>query len=394
MAKRMLTLTLMGLMMAMLVFPVCASALEEGEEAPKNLEAVQADPYDAMPTLKWSAVSGATSFTLTAGGDPINITDPNLGADKKWAGRKAEGADDAAKEIVAKAAAASVTAGTAGTNCVEYAEGENEGEVICWYEYPLDSDLTGDWTVAAIRAAETKDGDDPGFDGTNSTTTGDAITVLGDITLALTASKTGEAAIEETITVTVSMDNQTSTNGDVPVDSTIFSIGYNADVVTPATAATGLNRAAAITPAVSPSGSSDAAKVEITLAGEITAGTGDIVELAFTVDAAGDNTFALVPGDINITSATVNPPTGEDRNPAVAEAGDPLTINVAEPVTQGDLDGNDAVELADAVIALKVLAGLPLTAEETASVEKHVAAYPSNVDVGVLLYILKTVATG
>lgn len=372
MAKRILTLTLIGLMAAVFIFPVCANALEDGEEAPQSLTATQEDVYDTTPTFTWAAVSGPTTFDVTIGAnEPVSIPAGTF-TDGKWDDRVADTLEAA-------------QAGTDGKNCLKA-----DDVTTCYYTYTPLTDLPvgniGTWTVAAIRAAATTDENDPGFDGTNSTATGDAIAIFGDITLSLTADKTG-AEVGDTVTVAVSMDN--ITNGDTPVNSVTFSVSYNGDVLALADPAFEItDRTTDITPVVTPSGSGTDAKAEVVLAGaEITAGTGDIVKLMFTAAGAGDNTFAVVntiESDIVITSETVIPPTGKSENPSVAEGEAALTV--AEAVTQGDLNGDETVDLADALIALKVVTGQDTTAEQ-ATIQAHVAAY-GQVGLGIVLYIM------
>ncbi len=385
--KNILALTLMGLMALAFIFPVCANALD-GEVPPTLLEP-EADlaTYELMPTFEWSAASGPTKFELTIGIDDAAITvtvdDGNVIDDldsktdpkeKKW---------DKDNRLAASEANAIAAAGNPDDtkNCFGN---------VCWYEYtPTEAIAIGvaDWQIKAIREGMPKDN----FDGANAISESRNLNVLGDITLSLVADKT-EADIDGTVKVTVSMDNLT--NGDIPVDTLTFTIGYNDDVVTAPTDATPAGtRTSGFTPVVTLSGSGATAKATVELTENIIAGTDAIVELDFTVAGAGSNTFALTAGDIEITSTTVNPPAGETQNPA-AVGGTSAALTVAEPVTQGDLDGNDAVTLADAVIAMKVLVGLDddLTPEEAASVNAHVTAYPTNVDAAVLVYILKTVA--
>ncbi len=371
MVKRILALTLIGLMAAVFIFPVCANALEKGEAVPQTLTATQKDPYDTTPTFAWTAISGPTSFNVTIGtSDAVSVSAGTFDDEGKWDARVADTLEAA-------------QAGTDGKNCFKDAE-----SVTCYYNYTPTAELptgtTDSWTVAAIRAAGTKDEADPGFDGTSSTATGDAIVVLGDITLSLVADKT-EAEIDDLVTVTVSMDN--SANGAVPTDSVTFSVSYDRDILSLADSAyETTDRTTAITPGVNASGSGADAKATVVLAGNIAEGTGDIVKLLFTVIGAGDNTFALVGDDILITSVTVNPPVGEDRNPAVV-GGDSAALTVAEPVLQGDLNGNESFDLNDAILALQILAGMDTPSSDQAAVQAHVAAY-GKVTMGTFLYIV------
>jgi hypothetical protein len=348
MVKRILALTLIGLMTIVLV-PVCANA----QVQPENLTVVPDDPYDLTPTLEWTCVSGPTIFKVSVN-DVEESTSVDAGTltDGKW--------DREGIEVVP------------------------DVDETYKYSYDLTLEAAGTYTWQVV--AEREDAKTTKTDGyVADAVAGDAITVLGDITLSLVADKT-EAEIDDAVTVTVSMDN--STNGDVPVNTLTFSIGYNADVVEAPNDATPLGNASAITPTVQASGSGATAKATVTLTGNIIAGTGDILSLEFTVTGAGENTFALNAADIAITSASVAPPTGEASNPAVV-GGDSQVLTVAEPVTQGDLNGDDAVTLADAVIALKVLAGMTITADVSA----HVAEY-GKIDAGLVVYILKTILAG
>ena len=372
MVKRILALTLIGLMAAVFIFPVCANALEKGEAVPQTLTATQKDPYDTTPTFAWTAISGPTSFNVTIGtGDAVSVSAGTFDDEGKWDARVADTLEAA-------------QAGTDGKNCFK------ENEVTTCYYTPTKEQLpvelsvgTNSWTVAAIRAAGTKDEADPGFDGTSSTATGDAIVVLGDITLSLVADKT-EAEIDDLVTVTVSMDN--SANGAVPTDSVTFSVSYDGDILSLADPAYEITDRTTITPGVNASGSGADAKATVVLAGNIAEGTGDIVKLLFTVIGAGDNTFALVGDDITITSETVNPPVGEDRNPAVV-GGDSAALTVAEPVLQGNLNGDEGVDLEDAILALQILAGMNTPSSDQEAVQAHVVAY-GKVGVGTVLYIM------
>ncbi len=350
MAKRILTLTLIGLMAAVF-FPVCANA----QVQPENLAVGVDDPFDVTPTLEWTCASGPTVFKVSV--------------------------NDVEEETTVDAGA--LTDGKWDRTGIEVSDAENE---IYKYTYPLTLEVgTHTWQVVAERE-DAKTLKDDGY--VADAVLGADIVIFGNITLSLVADKTGAVAMDQTVIVTVSLDN--STNGDIPVDTLAFSVGYNDGIVTPATTdfATPMGRAASLTPATETLLSGADAKVTVAFTEEIAAGEKEgIVALAFTVTGSGDNTFAFVEEDIVITSTSVVPATGE--NPFEIEQGDPQTINVAEPVTQGDLNGDESVDLADAVIALKVLAGMTITADVSA----HTAAYGAP-DVALVVFILKAILAG
>lgn len=350
MVKRMLTLTLIGLMTAML-FPVCANA----QVQPANLTVVQTDDYHATPTLEWTCVSGPTIFKVTVKDkDDVAIVD-------------AETVD-----------AGILTDGKWDRTGIDVLEGETD-TYMYGYSLSLTDPGTYSWEVVAEREDEKTTKTD-GY--VADPVAGDAITLVGDITLSLgtldpTAIETGASA-----TLSVSMDNT-----GISVDTVTFSVAYNADVLSPADPPyETTTRTEGLTAEVTPSGSGDAAKVMVELTGNIAEGTGEIIKLLFTADVAGTNTFAINETDIAITSVAVPSPSG--TNPAVV-GGESQTLTVTPLVDRGDLDGNDAVELADAVIALQILAGMTTTADVSA----HTAAHGAP-DIGLVVYILKTILAG
>ncbi len=400
--RNILALTLMGLMAAVLIFPVCANAQVDGEEPP-TLIAPEADAktYELMPTFEWSAASGPTKFELTIGSDAaITVDDGNVIDDpdsktdpkeKKW---------DKDNRLAASEADAMAAAGTDDTkNCYTYPgdAAENAGKTICWYQYVQTTDMelgATTWKVKAIREGMPKDN----FDGTaNPTEAIGNLNLYDDVVLSLALASSEASVVQGTaagVKVSVALDNSATISGGMSVDTLSFDIKYDGDAFAPADPAFEAGRG---TPTVgNPSGSGASTTVNVSFAEAITAGTENVVTLIFDVKAdatVGSTTFTLE--EVAATSSTVIDDLG-DLTTKIGDDAETVTLTVTKSVLEGDLDGDGSVTLADAVIALKVLVGLDddLTPEEAASVNAHVTAHPPKVDAAVLVYILKTVAAG
>jgi hypothetical protein len=370
--RKILTLTLIGLMAAFM-FPICANAQTDyGEEPPTELTVTQTSDYDAMPTFGWTCISGPTSFVITAGTqvspeggvsagtvelvkDPTKPDDPGV---NKWT--KHEGTPVTGKDGYYSYTYKPTTALPVGT--------------------------VSSWQVKAVRAAKTKDDADPGFTGTNSTATDStAFTVFGNVVLSMTADKTQVTAGKDTVTVTVALDNSAATSGGVSVKTLDFSVTYDTTLLD-IPVVTKMGRVTT-TPTVAPA----ADKVTVKIAEAIVPGTEGIVTLAFKAKdgvAGGDVTFAFA--DVAVTSDNADPIPPATSNPATSTA--TAVTEVLPAATPGvlisgattpDDKTDDIPQLKDAVVALKVATSLPLnlvTAETTALTNYAKAMGPIGVD--------------
>lgn len=331
--RKIFTLTLIGLIAAFM-FPLCASALETGEEVPTKLNVVQDNEYDATPTFTWTAVSGATSFDIKFGSTtPLNyvagttITDPT----------------DATKKIWDEASLTGVL--------------NTDGDYD--YTYTPETALSPvgavtSWEVVAKRAAGTKNADDPGFDGTDSTAKSDvAFSVFGNVVLSMTPDKTADVAPGDTVTVKVSLDNSAATAGGLALATLDFSVTYdNATLIEAPTTAKGVGR---IT--TTPTFEAGTGKVTVKIAENIVAGAAEIVELAFKAKeglTGGKITFGFA--DVAATSPVITKAAKvEVTSTATAET------TILPDVKPGVIiSGGDTPDLKDAVVSLKVAAGYSL----------------------------------
>jgi hypothetical protein len=342
--RKILTLTLIGLMAAF-IFPLCANALEIGEEAPTNLAVAQDDEYDAMPTFTWTAVSGATSFDIKFGTTTLNysagtlITDPADATKKKWA-----------------------------TYTGTLVNGEYN------YTYTPAEALAAigavtSWQVVAKRDAGTKNTADLGFTGANSTATSTTgFSVFGNIVLSMTAAPAEVVAGADTVTVKVALDN--SAAGNLAVATLNFDVTYDATLLDAPTVK-GVGRVTT-TPTATPG----TGKVTVNIVENIVAGTTDIVELAFKAKSGvtGDVSFAFA--GVAVTSAEVTK-AAQVKATATATA----TTKVMPAVTPGVIvsgagtatTADDIPQLKDAIVALKIstASNLTLTADETTALTNY-----------------------
>lgn len=411
--RNILALTLMGLMAAVLIFPVCANALEDGEVAP-TLTAPEADAvtYELTPTLEWSAASGATHFYVTIAEDE-NFSTVNadevveeslltytIGDESKlgWCDKKqcGDGQDPETDDCCA------ATTNDEYKAC-KRAACETETPACLTYSYDVETALTVGktyyWKVEAKRDDATGVKNPFAISETTTSETSN-FKVVGNIALSLSAAPTslnvnqGNDTVE-TVTVTVSLDNSAETSGGVPVNGVNFTINYDSATFTIENTDYTLSaRMDGGSATLNPSGSSVA--VGLTAASTaITAGTGGLVDLVFTAKketaTAGDLDFKFADGT-TMSSESVSE-LSDDSKFTVGEA-QSVTVAVIPAVKEGDLNGDDAVDLKDAILALKVLTGIPITAEGDISGLSNYAAAYGKITVGVLVSILVQVAAG
>jgi hypothetical protein len=342
--RKILTLTLIGLM-AVSLFPVCANALEKGEEVPTGLTLTQTNDYDTTPTFGWTCISGPTTFEITAGTHTGTVSAGTVEAvdgKMKWTAHT----------------------GTAVTG--------KDGYYSYTYKpsAALPLGVVSSWQVKAVRAAKTKDDTDPGFTGANSTATNNTeFAVFGNVVLSMTADKAEVTAGKDTVTVKVGLDNSATTSGGVSVKTLAFSVTYDTALLDPPTV-TGIGRVTT-TPTSAPA----AGKVTVNVAETIVPGTGDIVSLAFKAKegvAGGTVNFAFT--EVAVTSDNADP-TPLPSNPATSTA--TAVTEVLPAVTPGVIiSGGDAPMLIDAVVALKVATASPLnlTATQTTALTNYAKA--------------------
>ncbi len=362
--RKILTLTLIGLM-AVSFFPVCANALEKGEEPPTGLTLTQTNDYDAMPTFGWTAISGATTFEITVGTNP---------------------------PATVSGGTVELDTATGKNKWKDHADGVAVTGKDGYYSYTykpttaLPVGTVSSWQVKAVRAAKTKDDADPGFTGADSTATDStAFTIFGNVVLSMTADKTQVTAGKDTVTVTVALDNSAATSGGVSVKTLDFSVTYDTTLLD-IPVVTKMGRVTT-TPTVAPA----ADKVTVKIAEAIVPGTEGIVTLAFKAKdgvAGGDVTFAFA--DVAVTSDNADPIPPATSNPATSTA--TAVTEVLPAATPGvlisgattpDDKTDDIPQLKDAVVALKVATSLPLnlvTAETTALTNYAKAMGPIGVD--------------
>lgn len=406
------TLTLMGLMAAAFIFPVYALAQMDGEESPVLITPeADANTYQLTPTLEWSAVSGATKFEITIGTlDPITTaTEPNLTTEdptpddpasgdekKKWAERLAADAD------TAKAAAIDMTSETptAVANC--YADTAS-GKTVCFYKYtPAEGLLSSGattWQVKAIRDLN-EDGDitadDKDFNSAVSTSESRNLSIYSPVSMSIATDK-AELEAEQTVKVTVSLNNNAATSGlDTPLDALSCNLIYgNAFTITDGDVTTA-GSAVGSTVDVN-TDTAGSVVVALTTDTPIEAGAGGIIDLVFTANAdaeAAPYDFSLancvaVSNDI-VYDGTEN--LGDAANNPVTLPTEPVSVTVLSGIDQGNVNGDEAVDLQDAILAIKVLAGMP-TDDDAVALTSYTARY-GKITMETVIFILVQVAAG
>jgi len=326
--RRLITLTLIG-MVAAFIFPVCVNA----QEAP-TLTPVADGYYTAAPTLTWVCESGPTKFTVSINGTSVDVG-AGLGGDGKWI------ANDRA--------------------CVEDAEVADKMNCTHTYEQPAAIPVAGSsvtWSVTGTREVSltsTPD-DNEGGDATYGPSTEDEYFNLGDVLLSIaTDVADGESVVPgDTVTATVSLDNQT--NGSIPLNSLKFAVDFIDAAFTAPAEVILLGAVSSITPVFT----SDPGKLSFEFDGEIDAGSGAIVTIPFTVNADAAlvaHTFTLSGNEAKSTSIPFDPDNLDTLNPSAV--GDPASVTVEAAVAMGDVGGAEGLDLADAILPLQVAAGMP-----------------------------------